>query len=181
MIIKLQWQVLKLEHQVIVSTINNLLTSRHLVQIFTSVTHQLITLKVAGINVQLSIVLSAHLPVSIVIYCRLLFQCFHWWNRINSALPGKRHVPREDQRRVVSQKRRYAASDKMTSVCGFTRTLQVIWAWFYQEMSKLPGYYRPPTLPTTLAISSTHPLINQSLLLTTMFDFKANLSQKEKK
>ena len=51
MIIKPQLRVLKLEHQVIVLTINDPLTSRHLVQIFTSVTHQLITLKVAGINV----------------------------------------------------------------------------------------------------------------------------------
>ena len=51
MIIKLQLRVLKLEHQVIVLTINQPLTSRHLVQMFTSVTHQLITLKVAGINV----------------------------------------------------------------------------------------------------------------------------------
>ena len=45
MIIKLQLQVLKLEHQMIVLTINNPLTSRHVVQIFTSVTHQLITFK----------------------------------------------------------------------------------------------------------------------------------------
>ena len=77
MIIKLQLQVPKLEHQVIVLTINKSLTSLHLDQIFTSVTHQLITLKVAGINVQLSIVPSAHLPVSIVVFCRFLFQYFH--------------------------------------------------------------------------------------------------------
>ena len=51
MIIKLQLRVPKLEHQVIVLTINDPLTSRHLVQIFTSVTLQLITLKVTGINV----------------------------------------------------------------------------------------------------------------------------------
>ena len=51
MMIKLQLQDLKLEHQVIVLIINNPLTSRHLVQIFTSVTLQLITLKVTGINV----------------------------------------------------------------------------------------------------------------------------------